>query len=115
MSSSRKSRRFGGRLAALSSAAILSVYAAGYVATQGAAPTADASGAAPPTDLPPSPQSTSATAKNSIVHKHEYATGHRHEYCDGRGGYFARRHLCWSRHEPPREHRGDRDGGRRED
>jgi uncharacterized protein with FMN-binding domain len=62
MSTSGKSRRFGGRLAALSSAAILSVYAAGYVVTQGAARTADASGATPPADVPPSPQATSAAA-----------------------------------------------------
>lgn len=36
MSSTRRNRRFGGRLAAMSSAAILSVYATGYIATQGA-------------------------------------------------------------------------------
>lgn len=36
MAGSKKGRRFSGRLAAISSAAILSVYAAGYVVTQGA-------------------------------------------------------------------------------
>lgn len=56
-------RRFGGRLAALSSAAILAVYAVGYTATEHAAQSAESDG----TPLQPTARASSPTATASAA------------------------------------------------
>ena len=60
---SARPRRFTGRLAALSSAAILAVYAVGYTATEHAAQSAESGSGAPGPTPGPTPITTSTPAR----------------------------------------------------